>query len=147
MQSIPLFNQLSPDVLELVEPLFEACTCHAGTIFEQGDPAVYLYLVLSGSVDILYKPYDGPIITITNIKPGGIFGWSAIAGNSTYTSGAACHEKCSALRIQGSTLRTLCLDHPVAGEELLDRLADSVSTRWHDARQQVRDILDQGLSQ
>ncbi|MCF6278210.1 MAG: cyclic nucleotide-binding domain-containing protein [Anaerolineales bacterium] len=146
MKNIPLFNKLSPDVLNLVEPLFKPCICHEGTIFEQGDPAIYLYLVLEGNVDILYKPYDGPAITITNIKPGGIFGWSAIAGNTTYTSGAVCREKCHAMRIQGSTLRALCLEKPEAGEMLLDLLADSVSTRWHDARQQVRDILDQSLS-
>lgn len=145
LRNIPLFYKLSPKILNLIEPLFEPCTCHEGTIFEQGDPAIYLYLVVEGSVDIIYKPYDGPIITITHVKPGGIFGWSAIAGNTIYTSGASCTKTCVAMRIQGTALRKLCSQHPEAGEILLDRLAESVSTRWYDAHAQVRDILNQGI--
>jgi CRP-like cAMP-binding protein len=145
-ENISLFKDLNEDTLQLFAPLFETCICHEGIIFEQGTPAVHIYLLLEGSVDILYKPYDAPPITITNVKPGGIFGWSAIAGNNVYTSGAICHGKSKALRIQGNALRKLCLDYPEAGELLLDRLAQSVSKRWHNAHAQVREILSQGVS-
>lgn len=144
--NIPLFEGLSDEILQLIEPLFEPCTCHEGIIFEQGEPAVHLYLVVEGSVDILYKPYDAPPLTITNVKPGGIFGWSAIAGNTVYTSGAACHEVCKTMRVRGSDLRKLSLEHPKAGEILLDRIAESVSRRWQNAHTQVRDILSIGIS-
>lgn len=146
LKNIPLFKDLSEETLKLLEPLFEPCICHQGIIFEQGDPAILLYLVIKGSVDILYKPYDAPAITITNIKTGGIFGWSAIAGDTVYTSGSVCREECQAIRIQGNALRELCIQHPETGGILLDRLAESVSTRWHDAHSQVRDILSQGIS-
>lgn len=145
-ENVPLFEDLSAETLQLLEPLFEPCTCHEGLIFEQGDPAIHLYLVIAGSVDILYKPYDTPAITITNVKAGGIFGWSAIAGNTVYTSGASCRETCKAMRIQGSALRELCIQHPETGGILLDRLAESVSKRWHNAHSQVRDILSNGIS-
>ena len=49
------------------------------------------------------------------------------------------------MRIQGNDLRELCSQHPKAGELLLDRLAESVSSRWQDAHSQVRDILSQGV--
>ena len=145
-ETIPLFNDLSEETLQIIEPLFEPCTCHEGVIFKQGDPAIHLYLVIKGGVDIFYKPYDAPSIAITSVKPGGIFGWSAISGNTLYTSGATCQAKCQAMRIQGSDLRDLCIQHPQEGEILLDRLAESVSTRWQDAHSQVRDILFQGMS-
>ncbi len=145
-ENISLFKDLSEDTLQLLAPLFETCICHEGIIFEQGAPAVHIYLLLEGSVDILYKPYDTPPITITNVKPGGIFGWSAIAGNTVYTSGAACQGECKALRIQGDALRKLCIEHPETGETLLDRLAESVSNRWRNAHAQVREILSQGVS-
>ena len=144
--NIPLFEGLSEETISLLEPLFEPCTCHEGNIFEQGDPAIHLYLLVEGSVDILYKPYDTPPITITNVKAGGIFGWSAIAGNTVYTSSATCHETCKAMRIRGSDLRKLSADHPEAGEILLDRLANSVSKRWKNAHTQVREILSLGIS-
>ncbi len=145
-ETIPLFNDLNEETLQIIEPLFEPCTCHKGTIFKQGDPAIHLYLVVKGGVDIFYKPYDAPPITITGVKSGGIFGWSAISRNTLYTSGAICQAKCQVMRIQGSDLRALCIQHRQEGEILLDRLAESVSTRWQDAHSQVRDILFQGVS-
>ncbi|OQX64774.1 MAG: hypothetical protein B5M51_02655 [Anaerolinea sp. 4484_236] len=144
--TIPFFRDLNEETFKVLEPLFEPCTCHTGIIFEQGDPAIHLYFVISGKVNILYKPYDAPPITVTEIKPSGIFGWSAIAGNTVYTSGAACQTECQAMRIQGNDLRQLCLSHPKAGGILLDRLAESVSSRWKNAHSQVRDILAQGVS-
>ena len=145
MSNIPLLSRLSPEALNLVEPLFEPCLCHEGIIFEQGDPATYLYLVIEGSVNIIFKPYDGSKLTVTTVKSGEIFGWSAITGNTIYTSGAKCVEQCQALRIKGSALRDLCVQHPETGSILLDRLAESVSARWHNARSKVRDILSQGI--
>ncbi len=145
-KEFPLFDGLSEDILKIIEPLFEQCTCHKGIIFKQGDPAIYLYLIHKGYVvDIVYKPYDAPEIAITSVKANGIFGWSAIAGNRVYTSGAACKAECEAVRIQGNDLRELCVQHPQAGEILLDRLAESVSSRWENAHSQVRDILGQGV--
>ena len=144
-KNIPLFRNLSTETLEILEPLFEPCTCHKGIIFEQGDPAIHLYLLIEGTTDILYKPYDAPVITITTLKPGEIFGWSAIGENTLYTSGASCQGECLIMRMRGSDLRALSIQHPQVGENLLDRLAESVSTRWKDAHSQVRDILSQGI--
>ncbi len=145
-ENIPFFRDIGKETLEILEPVFESCTCHVGTIFEQGDPAIHLYLLSRGEIDILYKPYDAPVITITTLKSGEIFGWSAITGNSVYTSGAVCRVECEAMRVRGSELRRLSIQHPEAGEILLDRLAESVSTRWQDAHSQVRDILSHGVS-
>lgn len=144
--NIPLFEGLDKDTLTLIEPLFEACTCHEGTIFEQGDPAIHLYLVVEGTVDIIYKPYDTPPITMTYVRSGDIFGWSSIAGNTVYTSGATCQEACKTMRIRGSDLRQLAKVHPEAGEILLDRIAQSVSSRGQNANAHIREILSLGIS-
>jgi len=146
LKNIPLFEGASEETLALLEPLFEDCTCHAGDIFKQGDPAIHFYLLLEGTVDLLYKPYDAPTITMTTVKAGGIFGWSAIAGNTAYTSGATCREECKALRVRGADLRKLSVEYPETGEVLLDRIAQSVSSRWQNAHAQVREILSLGIS-
>ena len=146
LEHIALFEGASEETLALLKPLFTPCTCHEGTIFEQGDPAIHFYLLLEGNVDILYKPYDAPPLVITTVRPNGIFGWSAIAGNTVYTSGAACQSKCTAMRVRGSDMRKLSIEHPAAGEVLLDRIAQSVSKRWHNAHAQVREILSLGMT-
>ncbi len=80
---IPLFEDLASDQLALLEPLFESYKCPPDTtIFEQGDLAEYLYLILEGSVSIRYKPYDGPPIKVTHLREGNVFGWSAVVGRN-----------------------------------------------------------------
>jgi CRP-like cAMP-binding protein len=147
LRTLPPFEDLSEEVLRLVEPLFERYTCPAGTvIFEQGDPAVYLYLLLRGTVTIQYKPYDGPVINLNQVPAGGVFGWSAVVGNPAYTSGTVAKENVETIRIRGSKLRGLAVRHPEAGRVILDKLAGKVSNRWKDANRQVRDILEEVIS-
>ncbi len=139
----PFFRGLSPDQLDLILPLFEGLTIPAGeTVFRQGDTATYLYVVQRGSVTIQYKPYDGPIITLSHLQSGEIFGWSSVVGGQTYTSDAISTSDVDALRLRGADLVRLCTEHPEAGGAILDRLAQAVSPRWTYAREQIQGILD-----
>jgi CRP-like cAMP-binding protein len=147
LDSVPLFKDVEDNILQILEPLFEFYSCPAEiTIFEQGDPAHYMYILLDGSVEMLYKPYDGPPITITNLTQGSIIGWSAVIGNATYTSGAVCKDECQAIRMSSRDLHKLCAKHPEAGRIILDLLADSVSSRWHDAKSQIQVLLNETVS-
>jgi len=147
LESIPLFQDINDYILHLLEPLFEPYVCPPGAvIFEQGEPAHYLYLILEGSVEILYKPYDGPQLTLTNLTQGSIIGWSAVVGNATYTSGAVCKDECTAIRMTGRDLHKLCASEPEAGRIILDLLAESVSSRWQDARDQIQTLLNSTVS-
>jgi CRP-like cAMP-binding protein len=147
LESVPLFQGIDDRVLQLLEPLFEPYSCLAETvIFEQGEPAHYLYLLLQGSVEILYKPYDGPLLTVTNLAQGGIIGWSAVVGNSAYTSGAVCREDCQAIRMSSRDLHKLCAKEPEAGRVILNLLAESVSPRWQDAQSQIQVLLNNTVS-
>jgi CRP-like cAMP-binding protein len=147
LETVPLFKDVDEHILQLLEPLFEPCVCPAGTvIFEQGDPAHFLYLILDGIIEVLYKPYDGPALTITNLAPGNIVGWSAAIGNATYTSGAICKEDCQTIRMSGRDLHKLCAKEPEAGRVILNLLAESVSSRWHDARSQIQTLLNDTVS-
>ena len=147
LESVPLFKDVDKNTLQLLEPLFEPYSCAAGTvIFEQGQMAHYLYLLLDGSVEIHYKPYDGPPLTVTNLEQGAIFGWSAAIGNAAYTSGATCREDCQAIRISSRDLHRLCAKEPEAGRIILGLLADSVSPRWDDAQNQIQGLLNTTVS-
>jgi CRP-like cAMP-binding protein len=146
LDRIPPFEDLNEETLRLVEPLFERYACAAGAvIFEQGDPALYLYLLLRGSILIRYKPYDGPPINLTQVQPGGAFGWSAVVGNPAYTSATIAKDDIEAIRIRGAALRGLALCHPEAGRVILDKLAGMVSNRWKNANHQVREILEEAV--
>jgi CRP-like cAMP-binding protein len=147
LEAVPLFRDIDNHILNLLEPLFEPFSCPGGAvIFEQGEPALYLYLILHGSVEMIYKPYDGPQITITYLAQGSIIGWSAVVGNATYTSGAICKQEVQAIRMTGRDLLKLCKEQPEAGRVILNRLADSVSSRWQDAREQIQILLNSSVN-
>jgi CRP-like cAMP-binding protein len=142
-----IFKELNKDMIDVLAPLFETISCQPGTvIFQQGDQAEFLYLVIDGKVDMSFKPYDGIPITISHVGKGGLFGWSAVVGSENYTSTAIAIEDVEAFRVHGSDLRNFCREHPEAGKDILERLADGVSSRWKDAHKQVQSILFQGMT-
>ena len=148
MKPAAIFEDLNENMINLLTPLFEVFSCQPGTvIFQQGDRAEYLYLVIDGKVDMSFKPYDGNPMTISHIDKGELFGWSAVVGSHTYTSTAMAIEGVKAYRIHGSDLLRFCREHPEAGKDILERLADGVSSRWKDAHKQVQLILLQGMNE
>jgi CRP-like cAMP-binding protein len=146
LEQFPLFDGFSEDQMDLLSPLFVECDCHAGTVlFEQGEPAIYFYLVSDGEVTIHYKPEDDQDIVIARIKPGGMIGWSAVIGRRSYTSAAICSEYTELLRVRGSDLQTLISQHPETGNQFVDRLAEVVAQRLEKSHPQVLELLENGL--
>lgn len=140
---IPLFQSLTAAQIALLKPRFEEYTCPAETvIFEQGDHATYMYLLIKGEISIRYKPYDGPPITLTHLRDGDVFGWSAVVGSTYYTSSIVSETEVEAIRIHGRHLVTLVREHPQTGEIIVDRLAQMVSSRWKNAYSQVHSLLN-----
>jgi len=145
---VAIFKELNENMIDLLSPLFETFSCQPGTvIFQQGEQAEFLYLVIDGKVDMSFKPYDGIPLTISHVGKGGLFGWSAVVGSEKYTSTAIAIADVEAFRVHGSELRKFCREHPEAGKDILEHLADGVSSRWKDAHKQVQSILFQGITE
>jgi CRP-like cAMP-binding protein len=146
LKRVGVLKKMNEKHLDLLKPLFESYSCLSGTkVIQQGKPADYIYLVISGRAQVSFKPDDGPSMTISHVSKDGLFGWSAVVGSRTYTSSVTAIENLETYRIRGSDLRKLCVEHPEAGKDILERLADGVSSRWTNARTQVKAILAQGL--
>jgi len=137
---------MNEEYVNLLRPLFAPYSCHSGTIvIQQGEPADYLYLIINGTVEVSFKPYDGVPITVSHVGKDGLFGWSAVVGSQTYTSSVTAIQDLETFRIHGNELRRLCVDHPEAGRDILERLANVVSSRWKNADEQVKSILVNGM--
>lgn len=143
---LKIFNDLSLVQRDLLKPLFIPCDFLAGeVIFEQGNPADCLYIVLEGEVLIRFKPEDGPALTVTRIQSGGVVGWSAALGSPTYTSSAVCSTDCQLVHIHGEDLRELCRQDPEMGSLVLERLAAVIAERLRNTHEYVIALLEQGL--
>lgn len=143
---LTLFDGLAPGVLSAIAPYMEEVRHPRGTtIFIQGQIADSLYILVDGEVRIRFKPYDGPVLTVARIHPGGVYGWSAVMGHELYTSGAQTTEDSVSLRIRNRNLQRLVETHPQAGAALLERLAASIAERLRNTHTAVLEILYQGL--
>lgn len=138
--SLAFFKGLESEDLYDLFDYFSVTTFVAGTvIFEQGDQAANLYIVAVGEVAIRYKPEDGPMMTVTRVQPGDVFGWSAMIGNGCYTSGAICSLDSEILSIPGDELKRLCQNNPRVGNVLMDRVSLVIADRQK--RQQGQNLM------
>jgi CRP-like cAMP-binding protein len=143
---LTLFQDLDSYRREQIAALFQPFFGEIGDIiFEQGDAAEYLYLVLDGEVTVRYKPEDGPPLVVARVHPEGVVGWSAALGSPSYTSGAICTLDTTMVRVRGADLRALCESNPETGALLLERLATVIAQRLSNTHHQVLSLLEQGL--
>lgn len=141
-----LVQGLNQAQLDLLRPLFVPCEFPEGTVvFEQGDPAEYIYLVISGEAVIRYKPDDGSEIVVARVRPGGVIGWSAVIGRQRYTSAVICSTHTQALRLRSADLQALCEQHPETGRLILSRLTDILAERFRNIRPEVLALLENNM--
>ena len=143
---ISIFADLDGNQISQLSPFMIECQFAKDTvIFEQGQPADHLYVLLSGEVRIHYKPYDGPVLTVARIEPGGVFGWSAALGRDIYTSEAVAMQDSVAYRVRSANLQVICTDYPETGKILLDRLASGIAERLQGTHNQILGILSERM--
>ena len=143
-----IFEGMDETQRDLLRQYIVVCNCAEGEIiFEQDDPAEFLYVVAEGEVAIQFKPDDGPALVVSRLKAGEVFGWSAAFGSGRYTSGAACSSASVLLRMRGDDLKMLRENHPETGILILERLATSVLQRLNNPtyHAQVMAFLEHGL--
>ena len=143
---VPLFQGVDDQGLAVL-----AGSCRAldveppDTIFEQGDLAETLYILLSGRLAIRFKPYDGDPLTVAEVQPGDVFGWSTLLRRPTYTSGAVALIPSRVLAVSGPGLRRLCRSRPEIGALVLERLVAVIPDRLKGAHGQVVELLRLGM--
>ena len=145
---LDIFQGMDAAQRRLLQKYFHVCNCAGDeVVFEQGDPATKLFILVEGAVVVRFKPEDAPELIVTRIKEGGVFGWSAAFGSGYYTSGAVCTSPSVLLSVGGSALKMLRENHPETGILILERLAAVVAERMQGspAHAQLFAFLEDGL--
>ncbi len=149
IKKIPIFDGLTEVQIKDLESLFSLCeSAEDEVIFNQGDVANNLYLIVDGCVAIRYKPDDGEVLTVSQIEAGGVFGWSAAFGSGYYTSEAYCVRSAKLLSVSGEALKRFHDKQPETGKLILERLAKVIAERLQRAHthSQVVAMLEYGLT-
>lgn len=106
-----LFQGLDDAQLAVLLPLCSATmVAKDALLFQEGDPARFLYIVAQGKVALemaVCKP-DGSLArpaTIAVLGPGDAFGWSSLVEPHVFTLSARALEQCQVVCLEGKKVR------------------------------------------
>jgi len=131
LKKFKIFKGLNERELETVAKLAKEKTYEAGSrIFEEKALATHLYLVLEGKIEVNMCCGEGSEqITIDEVGPGKIFGWSAVAEPYTFTAAARTVEQSRVIGLDGRKLRDLFTNNNHIGYRVVKEVAAVISGR------------------
>ncbi len=130
VKRLPIFRGLPEAASAGLWPLMHEKHVPGGEqLFEQGDPAEQVYVVVDGEIEIVYQPEDGGSIMVGLIRRGGVFGLSAALGRRIYSSGARSACESQVVWIAREDLKRFCRGNAYAGAQVLERLAHAIAGR------------------
>jgi CRP/FNR family transcriptional regulator, cyclic AMP receptor protein len=122
---VPLFADLSePDLRELAQVAVPRSYEAGQVVFREGDVGDTCFVVRSGAARVTRRHSDGRVITLSELRPGAIFGELAMFGGETRSATVEVLEAMRALGILAADLRRLILRHPDIGMKMLEGLAN-----------------------
>jgi CRP/FNR family transcriptional regulator, cyclic AMP receptor protein len=92
-------------------------------LFTMGDPSDTLILVLSGTVKVVVRSADGAELTLTVVRPGGIFGELSIADGGPRSADAEALEDCRLLFVPNEVIAELSSRVPSVTQALMSSMA------------------------
>lgn len=141
LRRFPFFGFLDDTQLKAVAMLTEEVEVEPGTsLFESEQPAVALYVMVDGSIDLNYKVVDcdDPRIVkeffISELNPGDIFGLSAIVEPFAHTTTAKVLAPGKVIKIEAAGLRTLSELDLKLQAGLMKAAAKAAMARLNDTR-------------
>jgi len=108
LKKVSLFKDLSDAEFKELEP-YLSTTAHKKkeTIFSEGEPPEWFYLVLTGKVKITKLSHEGKEIILEVISPTDIFGGVAVIKGFPYPANAVAMEDSEVLKISRKNLMRL----------------------------------------
>jgi CRP/FNR family transcriptional regulator, cyclic AMP receptor protein len=92
-------------------------------VFTRGDPGDAVIVVVSGQVKVVIRSADGGELTLTVIKPGGLFGELSVADSGSRSADAETLEECQLLFIPLERVQDLCARVPSVAQALTNSIA------------------------
>ena len=130
-----VFKGLNDDEVSLFAPLREELAVEQGeSIFREGNPARYLYVVEEGRVALtmtLSRP-DGSVThptTVASLGPMEAFGWSSLVEPRLLRFSAVAVEPSRLTRLDGRALQDVMERHPSVGYRVMVNLTQLLGSR------------------
>jgi CRP-like cAMP-binding protein len=126
LKAVPIFSKVEPAKLKLLAFTGERLTFDAGQeLFHQGDMGDAMYVILSGSADVLIDTPGGPL-KVAELQRNGFVGEMAILCDVPRTATIKAHEKVTALKIPKEMFFRIVAEFPQVAIEIMRELAHRV---------------------
>ena len=134
---VPFLKGLDKEALQQVSKKFSASHFAAGQpIYEEGDMATLLRVVVYGTVKLSRYTEDGKDILVDMLKPGDYFGSLNELGEYSYAETATAQSDACVLSIGNREFRTVLNANPSVALSVLDITAEKLNT----ARKQIHHL-------
>lgn len=147
LRRYPFFASLDDEVIKEFAMAGEVIELPGDTwIFHSGDKADEFYLILEGRVEIRTAlNTEGTCqIGVSTLKPGEMFGWSALVEPYVYQMGAATLSECKCAVFDGVVLCELMTHRPNVGYILISRITSIIGSRLMDLRVRFVSLIEGG---
>lgn len=114
------------------------------TLFHEGDPAGYFFVLVQGRVKITIGDTGHTVYTVD--RSGEVFGWSSLVGRAAYTASAECREPTKLLKIDVGRLNKVLEKDPATGLVFFKRLAGSLGNRLLQTYRMISDTPERDIS-
>lgn len=120
LSGIPLFQSLDPDETKLLSEVVDRKSLAKGEVlFRTGDPGHAMYIVSRGEVEIFIKDHAGQKITLTEARPGDVFGELAMLDAGPRSASAVAAEDTELIELDREDLLLLVTKRPEAALHML----------------------------
>jgi CRP-like cAMP-binding protein len=130
LRKIYLLENLNDTMLGKMVPLLQMRLFGpGGIIFRQGDEAKSFYMLKAGKTLLEVEASETISVSMSAIKSGFCFGWSALIPGSRYTSTAVCVEPCEVMSISGQDFLDLMEKDHSMGYRVMQIIASILKSR------------------
>ena len=131
----PLFSELSAEQMRAVRQLCrEECFYPGYTLFEDGEPATKMYVLVDGEIEVLFAIGEAGMVQVDRVGPGEIFGCSALVPPYVHMSTVHAKTRIEVLELDAVALRELFEDDPRLAVSIQQHVIQCLLARIVDLR-------------
>src|ERR1043166_4253779 len=117
---VPIFALLDESERLVLAQQVSARTFAKGeTIFKEGEPGGFAYLVQRGRVNVTITDIAGDSLVVDTVDCGGVLGMSSLLAQANHLTTAVAVEDTCAIEIDRHDIQTLLERKPLAGLDMM----------------------------
>jgi CRP-like cAMP-binding protein len=148
LRHVAVFRKASEADIEAIANLgLQRTVEEGGFFFMQGDPAEYLYVLLSGRAKLCQIAVDGQQVNLRTLNPNQLFGAvGAVEVNATYPACAQALEASSAIAIRSDKFHLLLEQRPHLSFGLMKLMTGYIQEMQERYREMATEKVEQRIA-